>query len=179
MNYEREIISCIESSDNRMKALRAVRSLNLPDSLIAAGFVRNAIWDKIYSTSTTLNDIDVIYFYDLDLSTRRDKVLEEKLRELEPDFPWSVKNQARMHVKNGDNPYRNTLDAMSYWPEKQTSIGVLLDSEDNVCLKHCFDLSFQFNGKINQNPKREIEIFNARVKDRAWRDSWPKLEIEI
>ena len=102
-----------------MRALRAVSTLALPDWLIAAGFVRNIIWDSVYAKQTALNDIDVIYFCTEDRSAARDLLLEQRLRAVEPDLPWSVKNQARMHRKHGDAPYKNTVDAMRYWPEQQ------------------------------------------------------------
>ena len=48
----------------RMRCLRALRALELPQGYIGAGFVRNAIWDELHAraTPTPLNDIDVIYF---------------------------------------------------------------------------------------------------------------------
>jgi len=50
----------------RMRCLRALRTLDLPQGYIGAGFVRNAIWDELHAraTPTPLNDIDVIYFSD-------------------------------------------------------------------------------------------------------------------
>ena len=46
------------------ECLEAVSSLWLPDWYIAAGFLRNAIWDALHAKSvrTPLNDIDVIYY---------------------------------------------------------------------------------------------------------------------
>ncbi|WP_334019034.1 nucleotidyltransferase family protein [Alteromonas sp. S015] len=48
----------------RVRCLRALRALDLPQGYIGAGFVRNAIWDALHerATPTPLNDIDVIYF---------------------------------------------------------------------------------------------------------------------
>jgi len=193
MSYEQRIIKLIESDPVRMRALRAARSLDLPDWLIAAGFVRNLVWSNVFegvfesvfeSVSETkfqgeaaLNDIDVIYFCISNTSEERDKDLEGRLRELEPGLPWSVKNQARMHLKNGDAPYQNTLDAMGHWPEKQTSIGVMLDSNDSVSLQHCFELSLQFRGTINHNPARSVEVFNKRVSEKGWLKIWPGLQV--
>lgn len=177
MNYERHIITLIESDDFRMKALRTVRRLDLPDWLIAAGFVRNLAWDSLFNKLVALNDIDVVYFCLTDTSKERDQVLEKRLRKLEPDFPWSVKNQARMHLKHGDNPYNSTLDAMRYWPEKQTCIGAKLDHNGDVVLQHCFDLGLQFSGDINHNPARSIDVFEKRVSTKEWLKIWPALQI--
>jgi uncharacterized protein len=62
MNHERLVIELISSDITRMHALHAVASLRLPDWLIAAGFVRNAIWDYLFDKKTPLNDADVIYY---------------------------------------------------------------------------------------------------------------------
>jgi len=177
MNYEQRTINLIEFDQLRMRALCAARSLNLPDWLISAGFVRNAIWNDIYANDTELNDIDVIYFCLLDTSDERDFLLEQQLIRLEPELPWSVKNQARMHFKNGDSPYKDTLDAMSYWPEKQTSIGVFLNDNDRVVVCSSFDLALNFNNQINRNPTRSIEVFNNRVNSKNWIELWPMLKI--
>lgn len=190
MSYEQRILKFIESDEVRMRALRAVRTLDLPDWLIAAGFVRNIVWSSVFESmfegvsetefhsEAALNDIDVIYFCISDTSEERDKALEGRLRQLESGLPWSVKNQARMHLKNGDAPYQNTLDAMGHWPEKQTSIGVMLDSNDSVSLQHCFELSLQFSGTINRNPARSVEVFNKRVSEKGWLKTWPGLQVE-
>ena len=49
-----------------MDCLHALRTLDLPQGYIGAGFVRNAIWDELHEKvkPTPLNDIDVIYFSD-------------------------------------------------------------------------------------------------------------------
>lgn len=175
MSYEQRIIRLIESDELRMRALRAAKSLDLPDWLIAAGFVRNTIWNNLFGNDTDLNDIDVIYYCSSDSSRERDLSLQRQLELLEPELPWSVKNQARMHLKNGDAPYENTLDAMAYWPEKQTAIGVMLDQSDQIILKHRFDLSLQFNGRINHNPERSLDVFENRVAGKMWLETWPAL----
>ncbi len=176
MSYEQRIIKLIESDELRMRALRTVRALNLPDWLIAAGFVRNISWNSLYGNDTTLNDIDVIYYCLSDSSKERDNSLQNRLLSLEPELPWSVKNQARMHLRNGDAPYRNTLDAMGHWPEKQTAIGVMLDHDDRLILRSSFDLSLQFNGLINRNPEKSVELFKNRVTKKGWLETWPKLQ---
>ncbi|OED44183.1 hypothetical protein AB833_02165 [Chromatiales bacterium (ex Bugula neritina AB1)] len=176
MNCKLRIINMIESDEYRMRALQAASSLNLPDWLIAAGFIRNMIWNNIFDVNENVTDIDVVYFCPQDNSENRDQILEEKLRALEPEMPWSVKNQARMHVRNGDAPYKNTVDAMSYWPEKQTAIGARLYNGE-IMVRHCFDLEPQFNGKITHNSVKPIALFNDRIRERKWLTTWPLLQI--
>lgn len=168
----------VESDDLRIRALRAVKTLELPDWLIAAGFVRNLVWNNIYGRDIELNDIDVIYYCIFEVSECRDVAIEAQLRALEPELPWSVKNQARMHLQNGDSPYKSTLDAMGYWPEKQTAIGAKLDDDDRVVLHSKFGFELQFNGQINPNPARSLEIFERRVHSKCWLKSWPELRVQ-
>ena len=160
-----------------MTALLAVKTLELPDCLIAAGFIRNMIWDWQHNSCSVLSDLDVVYFCTSDNSGARDLALEKRLRALQPHLPWSVKNQARMHLGNGDQPYHSTLDAMAYWPEKQTAIGVRIEDDDSLLLQSVFALEMQFNGEINPNPARSIEIFNQRVSSKGWLDTWPLLRV--
>ena len=45
----------------RMQQLQAVQTLQLPDCFVAAGFVRNMVWDALHDyPPTPLNDVDVI-----------------------------------------------------------------------------------------------------------------------
>ncbi|MEF1187336.1 nucleotidyltransferase family protein, partial [Vibrio sinaloensis] len=43
-----------------MAILRLVSTFNLPQGCVAAGFVRNLVWDTLHhhTNSTSLNDID-------------------------------------------------------------------------------------------------------------------------
>jgi uncharacterized protein len=179
MSYEQRIIELIKSDELRMRALRVVKTLDLPDWLIAAGFVRNLVWSNLFGNDALLNDIDVIYYCTSDKSEERDFKLERQLYSIEPELPWSVKNQARMHLKHGDTPYANTVDAMGYWPEKQTAIGVMLDTNEDIVLRHRFDLGLQFNGQIDHNPERSVGVFKTRVASKGWLTSWPALKVKI
>jgi hypothetical protein len=86
------------------RILETVRSLNLPDCWIGAGFVRNAVWDYLHgrSSPSISTDVDVIWFDTERRSPDEDTTLEIALRSLDPTVTWSVKNQARMHAQNGD-----------------------------------------------------------------------------
>jgi len=57
------IVELIESDKLRLNALACLRLLDLPECYIAAGFVRNLIWDSLHQKlePTRLNDVDVIY----------------------------------------------------------------------------------------------------------------------
>lgn len=178
MPTHKQIIRYIQSDHVRMEALRAINALELPDWYIAAGFVRNLIWDHQFDVETALRDVDVIYYCPNNTSPERDLELEQCLDAIWPELPWSVKNQARMHQRNGDRPYLSSLDAMQFWPEKQTCIGARLHKNGTISLEHCFDITLQFNGKINWNPRRDIRVFQDRIQQKGWLDNWPSLSVE-
>ncbi|CAM3872627.1 nucleotidyltransferase family protein [Parendozoicomonas haliclonae] len=158
-----------------MEILSIVRSLNLPDCLVAAGFVRNLVWDSIHSKKTALNDIDVIFYDSSDCSNDIEQQITEQLNRAYPDFLWEATNQAFIHTANGDRPYKNTLDAMSYWPEKETAIGVSLNADNSINIESVFGLETLFAGEITYNPKRSIDTFQQRVRSKKWLEIWPNL----
>lgn len=153
--------------------------LNLPDWCLAAGFVRNLVWDKIhdYTVSTKLSDIDLIYFDPINDSAVKDLEIEEYLKS-RSNLPWSVKNQARMHLKNGDQPYRSTSDAMRYWVEVETAIGVKLSSAGGIELIAPFGLEALMTNTITMNNERpKPDIFKQRISSKKWLEQWPKLRV--
>ncbi|MEM7563527.1 MAG: nucleotidyltransferase family protein [Pseudomonadota bacterium] len=178
---EERIVCWIEADDLRMAALRAAASLGLNDWCIAAGFVRNLVWDQLHGISayTPLNDIDLIYFDPADTNETRDKALESELEQL-ISMPWSVKNQARMHIRNRDAPYCSTTDAMSFWVEVETAVGARLSSRGEVEIVSAFGVQSLFTKSITINSKRRKESdFLARIESKRWLDHWPELEIVL
>ena len=160
----------------RMTAITLLATLNLPDSWIAAGFLRNLAWDEQHGQAATpLNDIDVLFFdptYQYDESQ-----LKQHLQEQAPQFDWDVKNQARMHVKNQHGAYQNSEDAMSFWPEKETAVAVRLLDNGQLAFLAPFGLARLFQNTLSHNPKREKALFEQRVKRKKWLHIWPKLQI--
>lgn len=59
-----KIVELIKQDPLRTEALYYVSLLGLPQCYIAAGFVRNLVWDALhdFKSPSPLNDIDVIYF---------------------------------------------------------------------------------------------------------------------
>ncbi len=82
------------AADGRLAMLRTVADLDLPDAWIAAGAVRNAVWDALhgYRRSTPLNDVDVVWFDRGKADDTLDRALEAQLTHAMPGVAWSVKN---------------------------------------------------------------------------------------
>jgi hypothetical protein len=65
------IADLIKTDKGRMQILAYAKELGLPDCWVAAGFVRNMVWDYLHGfPSTPLNDIDVIFFDRSDVEMR-------------------------------------------------------------------------------------------------------------
>ena len=180
--HEELIREWMEGDPERMRALRVACEQNLPDWCIAAGFVRNLVWDKLhgFETPTPLDDIDLVYFDPLNTSPEHDQAIERQLRDAGPGLPWSVRNQARMHERNGDAPYRSTLDALSYWVEQETAVGVRLEGAGRIEIMSAFGLEGLFAMRITPNRRRRNSAteFSARLAKKNWLWIWPRLSVD-
>jgi len=163
----------------RVEALNYVSQLDLPQCYIAAGFIRNLVWDSLHNfeISTPLNDVDVIYFDPNESNPNVYLIYEAQLNTRMPQLTWQVRNQARMHTRNGDLPYKSTLDAMSYWPEKETAIAIRQVSASQYECISAFGFESLFSYCVTHNPKRSREIFENRISSKSWLVRWSSLRI--
>ena len=175
-----DILGWIRSDSRRMAMLRAVARLGLPDCWIGAGFVRNLVWDRLhgYARATPLNDIDVLFFDPLDRSRATEQALEARLLQAMPGEPWSVRNQARMHRRNKDAPYRSTGHALMFWAETPTAVAVGLRG-GRLALIAPFGIDDLVGLTVRPTPRfrHKMAVYRARVAGKDWPALWPKLTI--
>lgn len=172
-----KLINLIHTDRFRMDLLSVVSSLNLPDWYIAAGFVRNLVWDHLHNfSSTPLNDVDVIYF---SKEIIREEYALKFLSSACPLVKWQLKNQATMHEKNLDPPYMNCIHAMEYWPEIETAIGVKLEANGQIVVDSPFKVSSIFDGHITHNKNCDESVFLNRIEEKKWLEIWPKLKVKL
>ncbi|MFK3766122.1 nucleotidyltransferase family protein [Pseudomonas putida] len=182
MDYISTIQAVISDDPVRRRLLEIVRSLNLPDCWIGAGFVRNAVWDHLHgnASSPVSTDVDVIWFDGMNCTPEQDGALEAILRGQYSNVQWSVKNQARMHVQNDDEPYQSATDAMRYWPETATAVAVRLREDGTfeiaapLGLDDLFELIIRPVGRFATD---KAAIYQDRVKSKSWLDVWPTLTL--
>ena len=184
MKNEKEILTAIQDDIWMIEILKAVKTLNLPDWWVCAGFVRSKVWDKLHSFSnrTALGDIDVIYFDPSNLEEAAEKMLEEKLNSLMPGLPWSVKNQARMHKSNGLPPYASSADAIAKFPETATALGVKLDAQNELVLTAPCGIEDLLHLEVKptehfKTNKRLEKIYENRLEKKNWKAKWPKVKV--
>jgi len=170
----------LRSDARRWPLLGVVRALDLPDCWVGAGFVRNAVWDHFHHRppSAPAGDVDVIWFDPGQADPAADKAQEARLRRMEPAIRWSVKNQARMHLRNGDAPYGSAVDAMRHWPETATAVAVRRNDRDECEIAAPFGLEDLMGLILRPTPlfvHDRRSLYQERLRAKAWTSSWPLL----
>lgn len=166
----------------RRAALEAVAALGLPDCWIGAGFVRHAVWDELHGYGICLpsGDVDVVWFNSSVLDEGIDRHIEGKLRLALLNIEWCVKNQARMHRRNGDAPYNSLANAMRHWPETATAIGARIDSAVSIEINAPFGLEDLFALRLTPTlafAASKLPVFNRRVAAKGWVARYPRLTV--
>ena len=179
--HETALRSLLAADRERMRLLRMVQALRLPDGWIGAGFVRDAVWDHLHGrmASPPAGDIDVVWFDRSRATPDEDRRIEQKLIASEPVARWSVKNQARMHERNGDAPYTSTEDALRRWPETVTAVAVRL-ADGTVEILAPYGLDDLFAMVVRPPPActaNKLSVFLKRLTDKRWQQRWPRLVV--
>jgi uncharacterized protein len=178
---ERLLRSILARDAARLALLAKVEALGLPDCWIAAGFVRAAVWDALHDrpAAAPTGDIDVIWFDAARATADEDRTLELRLHATAPGHVWSVKNQARMHLRNGDAAYASCKDAMRYWPETATSVAARLSNGEIETLAP-FGLGDLLGLVVRPTPTfagKKHNVFRQRLAQKRWLEIWPQLRV--
>ncbi|MGH6933346.1 MAG: nucleotidyltransferase family protein [Dongiaceae bacterium] len=177
-----EVVAAYIAGDPcRLAVLKTVRGLDLPDWAIGAGFVRNAVWDHLHGRqgATPVADVDVLYFDRNGAEPARDQELDARLSQLLPGVPWSVKNQARMHLRNRDVPYRDTTDAIRHWLETPTAIAVRLTDQDEPELLAPYGTADLLAMIVRPTPsgQRKPDQYRGRILAKRMVENWPRVAV--
>lgn len=175
-------IELIHGDAWRMECLRVVESIGLPDWYIAAGFLRNSIWDVLHAkpARTPLNDVDVVYYDPDDHDPAAEAKIEAVLHARFPGVKWEVRNQARMHLRNGHAPYRDSEHAIGHRIETPTCVGVRIGPDGRLKVVAPYGIAENWSLRVIPNPLigYPAALFNARVQEKRWLEHWPKLRVE-
>jgi hypothetical protein len=165
------------ASPERAAILAGVAELQLPDCLVAAGLVRNTVWDHLHGFPLSpLNDVDVVYFEpsgSQDEARRASALLTRQF--LKQRF--SVKNQARMHRRNKDNPYDSTEGGIRRWPETCTAVGVSFGEAFRVVAPYGLDDLFSLTVRPTDRSVETRDLVLRRFLSKEWSVRWPRLRL--
>lgn len=179
-----DVIAFVEGQPGMMELLRALAELGLPDAWIGAGFVRNPVWDALHGRvpdMRELADVDVVFLDAADLGTEQERNIEAALAALRPGVAWSARNQARMHLRNEDAPYRDTEDAVRHWPETATAVAARIRN-GRVELLAPHGVEDLVGLVLRPTPTtvgrlRHLEAYRRRIRDKKWPQRWPRLTV--
>ena len=185
IDYTQEFLEIIKGQDWLMSALRAVREVDLPDWYIAAGAIRNTIWNHLHAFPTTFHqkDIDVAYFDKNDINGVKEHLFKEALPRKEERFTWDVVNQVRAHTfkhsPTTGRQVRSTADSIRYWSETSTCIGVRLEKDDSftICAPYGLKDLMTLVVRPIHPPFQILSLYQERVQAKNWGYFWPKLKI--
>ena len=186
MSDKDKLIQIIQQQDWLMEILRQVRDLNLPDWYVAAGAIRNTVWNYLHGYPTQLNhnDVDVVYFDSNDMQGNKESLYETQLKKINPTLDWEVVNQARAHLfKQSINrirpPAKSSCEAISYWSEIPTCTGIRLEQDNSLTICSPYGLSDLMNLIVRPipEPQRDLILYKKRLTEKRWSEIWPKLDI--
>jgi hypothetical protein len=176
-----DIATFIIADPRRRAILDGVRRQGLPDWAVGAGFIRSAVWDALhgYIEPTPIADVDVLFFDASDLSREREGAIEAALVQAIPDVPWSVKNQARMHRRNGDAPYADTADALRYWLETPTAVAIRIAGDGEALLLAPFGVEDLVAMVCRPTPRgrERWSAYNQRMREKNLPAHWPRVRV--
>jgi len=182
IEFEDRLIAILQQDSYILSILQTVERLQLSDCWVAAGLIRSKVWDTLNDCHTKINDIDVIYFDPTDISEDTEKKLEAKLEKWMPNQPWSVKNQARMHIKNNNPPYTSSLDGVAHFPETPTAVAAQIRHQD-IKIMAPYGLEDLFQGIVRPTPyyvtgTKLHPIYIERMSNKNWDTAWPHVYIK-
>jgi uncharacterized protein len=174
-----DIAKFLERQRHIVVLLTAVEELGIDDCWVGAGLIRNAVWNHLHGFPTDPvpgSDVDVVYCDPSDASLTRDLSIEARLRAKNPQVPWSVHNQSRMHVRNGDPPYRSVFDAIRCWPETATAIAARIEgSHVEVLAPHGVGDLVGLIVRPTPTSASKMPAYQKRRGEKDWKQRWPNL----
>lgn len=181
-----ELKVILKEDSDIMNILIILESLNLNDSWLCAGTIRNFIWNYLVGIKgiDKTTDIDIVFF-DKDVSYEETQLIEQTLKQKYPEYKWELKNQVYMHQHNPNTlPYKNSTDAISKFPETCTAIGIRLDKnkEIEIFSPYGIDDIIHFNVKPTSHFLKDdnrTRLYNHRVTHKNWKEKWENLNITI
>ncbi|MDP7981285.1 nucleotidyltransferase family protein [Bacillus sp. WLY-B-L8] len=184
LTNEQDIIQLVKEDPWMMDILQTAKQLHLPDWWVCAGFVRSKIWDTLhgFEDRTPLLDIDVVYFDAENIDEREEKKYEQQLLHMSPNVPWSVKNEARMHIISNMPPFSSSVEAISKFPETATALGLKLNDRDEIVLTAPWGVQDAINLEVRPTPyyeetKEYAHIYKERVRKKKWPGTWNKVKV--
>lgn len=166
-----------------VEILHCVRHSGPPGAYVAAGAIRNTVWDVLHGrvTDAHLTDVDVVFFAPEDRSPEH----AERLKRALPQYDWEVTNQALVHewqsaeLGRAIAPYTSVGDALRVWPETATSVAVSITVGPALDIVAPHGLTDLFAMRVRPSPDiLERRDYSRRIESKRWAFRWPLVTVE-
>ena len=182
---EQRLIKALNSSPSIRTILSHGDCIKLNNWYIAAGVIPTVFWNHILSNDPEnyLNDIDIVYYDNNDLTELAEREAEQQLRDTFSDIEHKidVKNQARVHQwykdKRGNqiSQYTSTEAGIDMWISV-TAIGVRTEKNGyKIYAPYGLDDLFSMHVKPN---RRIISAERYNKKINKWKKQWPEITVQ-
>ncbi|MGT2933426.1 nucleotidyltransferase family protein [Streptococcus catagoni] len=180
-----KVYELISSNSEMMALLKVIKGLNLKDSWLCAGTLRNYVWNYQSGVHKTLStDVDLI-FYDELISYEETLEIETRVKVLYPQYDWEIKNEYYMNIHSPHTEvYKSSRDAISKFPEKCTAIGARLDENDRLEIylpygeKDILEFIVSPTPHFRKDSLRRA-LYRERIMKKNWKAIWPNLLVEL
>ncbi len=181
-----ELEHVVRADGHLMRLLNAARGLNLPQWRVVAGCIYQTVWNTLTGRppGTGINDYDLIYFDDTDLSQDTELAIEHSIRDSLPCLPApvEVRNQARVHLWFEEYfgmaypPLSSADEAITRYASVAHAVGVRLTHDDRLDIFAPFGLSDIFSMIIRPNHALPNKATHERKAARV-QALWPELTV--
>ena len=181
-----ELERIIRADPHLMQLLHAAREADLPQWRVVAGCIYQTVWNSLTGRppGTGINDYDLIYFDDTDLSQETEAEVENRIRNRLPSLPATVEacNQARVHFWFEDHfgiaypPLSSTDEAITRYASATHAVGVRLTQSDQLEIFAPFGLDDIFEMVVRPNYALPNKVTHEKKAVRA-QAIWSELKI--
>lgn len=182
---EDEFLAAVLRNPSVREILRRAEALALPDWYLAAGCLFQTVWNVLDGRDPRhgINDYDLIYFDDSDLSWDAEDAVIRRCADVFGDLgvEVEVRNQARVHLWYEDHfgvpcpPLRSSAEAVDRYAAHACRVAVRVSGgRHEVYAPSGYDDLFAFVVRPNPvvAPRYVYETKAAR-----WARLWPRLEV--
>ncbi|KAF4973869.1 hypothetical protein FZEAL_9169 [Fusarium zealandicum] len=176
----------LEHNKTLLTVLTRAATMELPGWYLAAGALTQTVWNVVTGRDPQqgINDYDLVYFDDSDLSWEAEDSIIQAGKELFADIPVEVeiRNQARVHLwyenKFGKPcpPHKSSESSISTWGTNTALIAVRLLDDGQWSIYAPWGFSDMFS--LIVRPNKQImtgEVYEKKVE--RWQKFWPELTI--
>nr|WP_244466884.1 nucleotidyltransferase family protein [Devosia geojensis] len=176
----------IRAEPTLMRVLETLRDIDLPDHLLVAGALYNAVWNHLTGRPALagVKDIDVAYFDASNLSWEVEDMIIKRLDGLFGDLPVPVeaRNPARVHLwfpqKFGTPfpPLSSAGETLTRYASKTHAVGARLGADGRLTILAPFGLDDLFSFRMVPNHALDNRKTHETKSARAT-SIWPQVTV--